>query len=647
MFSRRSSSLQATVSLCMAACVGLSGCGSEDDPGLAASPSSQAFVPMAPTAGPISPSAVVPSSPSHVTPPGTGTTTPPPPPPPPGVSADVDTQDATSLGLTGFTANGRIHPHGAPSEYYFEYGKTVAYGTQTKIDALPPRLAAYFHESWDQSIAGWGGGWSGEDLILQPSGGTSAGYVGFTAPSADDSNHEDGIGYVELPQYLHIGTFTLEGTLTASLGGGDPDFRGARVNVDVRGTNVVPHGTELVFWAQADSILAEQNTATDWRRANWAHTGFNLTDAILASGWQHVDYRLRNNSNAWSYAGMSIAENRPNYIYAPLDDVLGHLNCNFFHILAFVSLSFPPEANIDFDELDIAYRNRSLVLPSNGGLLVSAPVGSDDPARLTDGWRFGPLRTWRSAPNPVAPLEITYEFALPVTVDVIQIHQDPDYPSRDIEVEVTNDGMTWTNVFTGTLPDVSVNGPNFLHVLKRDLNAPAKRARVRILSGYQDERWGLGEIELFGRGAQMKTDDDWYDVNLDINGLDPGATYHYRLVSKSGGVLKLGADRVFTVPAIAKPEVVTGAASRIADGGVKLEGRVNPLGRHTDFFLEYGPTAAYGTAIDPAYAGVEKTPRTVITALTALTPGQTYHYRFAATNDLGTSFGGDQTFVAK
>src|SRR5262245_30318290 len=67
----------------------------------------------------------------------------------------VATRPATALGLSALTANGTIHPHGLATTYYFEYGPTAAYGSRTATLPLPPRLAAHYHESWDEGFGGW------------------------------------------------------------------------------------------------------------------------------------------------------------------------------------------------------------------------------------------------------------------------------------------------------------------------------------------------------------------------------------------------------------------------------------------------------------------------------------------------------------
>lgn len=565
-------------------------------------------------------------------------------------TGDVETSEGTPLGLTAHSLNGCIQPRGEPATYYFEYGRTTAYDARTPATELSPKLAAFYRESWDQGLDGWAGGMLGDALSSFDTGGQSAGFVRARLPSGIDPNHADGIGFLQLAQYSYIGTY-IDEAITTSLGGGDPDFRDARISVEVRGKDFVPNGTELVFWAQADSDLAQQNDQ-NWRRANWAHTGFNLTDAAFGGAWQHLDYRLENDSRAWTYSGQNADQKRPNYVYAPIGDVLGHLNCDIFHLLTFVSLDPQPRGNIDFDELQIAYRNHSLLFPANGAKLVSSPPSAIDPARLTDGWRNGVDRTWRSGSNASGPLEFEYELANPVSIEVVQIHQDPDFPSRDIEVLVS-DGTTWTTIASGTVPvsvlgkDKKPLGPNFQHFLARGLTVPpTRRVKVRVLSGYK-EQWGLGEIELFGRGAEKATDDDWYHVSLDVGGLVPGDTYHYRLVAKTKTKTLYGADRTFTVSTQRSPLVWTGVASRIGAGTAKLEARVNALGQYSEYYFQYGADTAYGDVTPRQYAGLDITPRTSTATLTNLTPGQKYYYRVVAANDSGASFGADAWFVAK
>src|SRR5262249_54193128 len=151
--------------------------------------------------------------------------------------------------VSAFTANGRIQPRGRPTTYHVEYGATTAYGSKTVETALPPRIGAYYHESFDSSVAGWQGGLGGDELQRSDVGGFAGGFVSFSEPTGVDSNHEDGIGYNELNAWLEMGTYfdpsAPNGGSSAAWGGGQADLRGARVTTYVRGRSWVGAGSEL------------------------------------------------------------------------------------------------------------------------------------------------------------------------------------------------------------------------------------------------------------------------------------------------------------------------------------------------------------------------------------------------------------------
>ncbi len=569
------------------------------------------------------------------------------------IPADVESRPATSLGTDAFTPNGRIQPHGQPTTYWFEYGATNAYGASTPPRPLPPRLASFYRESWDRGLGGWTGGMSSKDLVHIAKGGVAHGYARYTDDEGggDDTNHLDGVGVVHLTQYFYPGSAHGDEAPTAALGGGDPDMRDARITVHVRGNQWKANGTELVWWIQCDRDLAKQNE-NEWRRANWAHTGFSLTGALASGTWQKVEYRLANDSNAWTYGGNSVHQNRPNYVYWSIDEALAHVNNDAFHMLVYVDQGAEPSGVIDYDELEIAYRNHSLLLPTNGAKLIAASPGSpDDAAALTDGWRNGSGRAWRGPPEPRGIVEIAYELAAPVTVERVQIHQHPEWPSKDIEVAFSEDGVKWKTEVAAALPSEAKAGPSFAFLLERDLHAKARFVKVRIVSGHRAAYWGLGEIEIFGTGAIMQTDNDWYNVNADITkGVKAGAAMHYRLVAKNDQGVVAGPDQVFLVPSGRGPEVSTGGAKRIRSKTAELQGRVNALGKVTEYWFEYGLDTKYGTRAppkeSPKEAGQQKTPRDVHALIEELEPGKPYHYRLVAKNATGTSYGRDATFEA-
>lgn len=547
----------------------------------------------------------------------------------------VVTSPATALGQTALTANGTVHPHGLPTAYHFEYGPTAEYGHQTNSVPLPPRLAAFYHESWDDGLGGWDS-WLKKGHHLD--GGVAGGFVRFAEPSNHDHNHDNGIGTLHLVKYLYPGPHPGAASPSVQLGGGDPDLRDARITISVRGNDWKPNGSELLWWTQSQ-LNIEDGIASGWKRPNWAHTGFTLTDLLLDGKWHSASYRLTNDTTHWTYGG-----GNGGYVYGSIDFCQQHLNIDLFHMLAYIDTKNPPTGSIDFDELTIAYRNYSLLLPSNGGKLTSNPPGGDDTARLTDGWRHGKDRAWRSAANPTSPLEFVWSFERPVTIETVQLHQNPDWPAKDVEVLIATDGTTFTPLLKRVLPEKGIPTNNWAFTFDTKLKAPASALKVRVTSGYKPEHWGLGEIEVFGTGATMRTDDDLYHVNTDLTDRKPGTTYHYRLVAVSSAGTTRGADQTFTTPTTKQPLVETGTASRITASAARLDGRLNALGEATTFHFEYGLDTQYGSKTTPSSGGIQITPRTSFGHLTDLKPDTTYHFRLVATNAVGTTHGADATF---
>lgn len=128
-----------------------------------------------------------------------------------------------------------------------------------------------------------------------------------------------------------------------------------------------------------------------------------------------------------------------------------------------------------------------------------------------------------------------------------------------------------------------------------------------------------------------------------ITGLQPGTTYHYRLVGTNSSGTATGADQTFTT--LGPPVVTTGAATGISQTGATLNGTVNPTGQPTQSHFEFGTTTSYGLSSADVSAGSGQTPSAVSAAIAGLSPGTTYHYRLVATNASGTVNGLDQVFT--
>src|SRR5262249_9412963 len=122
----------------------------------------------------------------------------------------------------------------------------------------------------------------------------------------------------------------------------------------------------------------------------------------------------------------------------------------------------------------------------------------------------------------------------------------------------------------------------------------------------------------------------------------PGTTYHYRIVATNASGTSRGSDGVFTTSSA--PGVSTGSATDVSVTSARLNGSVDPNGRATTWFFEYGTSTSYGSRTSQHRAASANPPTHVPSSVSGLTRGRTYHFRLVATSDAGTTHGSDQTF---
>jgi hypothetical protein len=93
------------------------------------------------------------------------------------------------------------------------------------------------------------------------------------------------------------------------------------------------------------------------------------------------------------------------------------------------------------------------------------------------------------------------------------------------------------------------------------------------------------------------------------------------------------------------PSASTAAATAVTETGVALNGAVDPEGLATTYQFQYGTSTSYGSVTPSSSAGAANSAASVSAPLSGLSPGTTYHYRLAATNSQGTTYGTDETFT--
>lgn len=133
-----------------------------------------------------------------------------------------------------------------------------------------------------------------------------------------------------------------------------------------------------------------------------------------------------------------------------------------------------------------------------------------------------------------------------------------------------------------------------------------------------------------------------------VTELDPGTTYHFRVVATNGAGTVDGPDETCETTAPKPPGVKSESSAQVAQTTATVSGTVNPNGLQTSYILEVGTEVEPGhVAYTPSFGEVGSGTEDVelAFALSNLLPGTTYHYRLVAQNEDGTAFGADQTFL--
>ncbi len=144
----------------------------------------------------------------------------------------------------------------------------------------------------------------------------------------------------------------------------------------------------------------------------------------------------------------------------------------------------------------------------------------------------------------------------------------------------------------------------------------------------------------FGEGA------GFVPLIATLTGLQPGASYEYRILATNNTGTEEGAVQTFTVPP--PPLLTVSAAQNVTRTTATLPGTVNPEGLETTYHYEYGTSTSYGGNAPSlqgvnAGSGLEAVPAPI--GISGLVPATTYHYRLVATNADGTTPSTDKTFT--
>ncbi|MGO9763871.1 MAG: hypothetical protein ACLP1Q_21675 [Solirubrobacteraceae bacterium] len=150
------------------------------------------------------------------------------------------------------------------------------------------------------------------------------------------------------------------------------------------------------------------------------------------------------------------------------------------------------------------------------------------------------------------------------------------------------------------------------------------------------------------------------EVTAEITGLEPGETYHYKIVATDTAAESIeGANEELTteIVVVQPSELVTGEAEEIMATSVQLgsvghPSKLNP-GGESKYYLEYGtapcvatPVPNCGTSTVPEMTATGNSQRSVAPIkVSGLKPYTTYHYWLVAKNGEGSAEGEEREFT--
>jgi flagellar hook assembly protein FlgD len=132
--------------------------------------------------------------------------------------------------------------------------------------------------------------------------------------------------------------------------------------------------------------------------------------------------------------------------------------------------------------------------------------------------------------------------------------------------------------------------------------------------------------------------------NASISGLTSGVTYHFRAVAQNSAGTSYGSDFTVVPPFVTLPSVATNSATSVTTTSATLNGNLTGLGGASScqVWFEWGTTTSYGSSTLHQY---KWDTGSFNASISGLTTEVTYHFRAAAQNSAGTSYGSDFTVV--
>ncbi len=135
---------------------------------------------------------------------------------------------------------------------------------------------------------------------------------------------------------------------------------------------------------------------------------------------------------------------------------------------------------------------------------------------------------------------------------------------------------------------------------------------------------------------------------VSVGSLEPGTTYHYRAVARSGGGVAIGTESTFKTtgtPPPPAPTVTALTAGAIGPHAATLEATIEPHGVDTHYYFEYGTGPGLYEHDEPAPPGADAGSGVRASVPIAhLRANTTYYFRVVAESSSGTTYSPESEF---
>jgi hypothetical protein len=294
--------------------------------------------------------------------------------------------------------------------------------------------------------------------------------------------------------------------------------------------------------------------------------------------------------------------------------------------------------------------------PGNNTILhiTAIPRATGETRALTFNGKMLVMGGGRDAPNPSSEVDVydpntnTWTVNSPVpafTTARRNFATDTDGTNRIFLIggyAPTSPTASMEKFFTPGPPFTTTNPATFVAGFSARLNGTVNpnglTTNVHFRYGMSRSYGSMTPNQTFGGNTTQ-------NVIANISGLNASTTYHFQIVATNADGTSHGVDRTFTtLSATGPPVAVTIPATNVTSSSATLNGTVDPHGRNTSVYFQYGQTPGYGSTT-PAQSEAGDTYLNIGANISGLTASTIYHFRIVATNHYGTTDGADRTFT--